>query len=110
MKNTETPDKVPLFSKVSKVSHIDVVYFSAPDPNNWSQEIEEIESFFKNRELPKDPLRLDKCSTIVDIQSFVKSHLYTIKANSGKRAFKPYLQRLQFLMTCLRETIETLRL
>jgi hypothetical protein len=62
---------------------------------NWN--IAEIENYFSNIELTTEPVRLNQCSMITDVYSFIQSHLATVKANNGKQAFLPYLCRLQEL-------------
>jgi hypothetical protein len=64
---------------------------------NWDKNIAEIENYFSNIELTTEPVRLNQCSMITDVYSFIQSHLATVKANNGKQAFSPYLCRLQEL-------------
>jgi len=49
---------------------------------------------FEGLKIPKT-LRLDEGSMIDDVQLCINSHLEILKANNGKRAYKPYLIRLQ---------------
>lgn len=63
-------------------------------PQNWNNEIAELESFFANVQLPTHSVRLSKCSTIVNCDLFVESHLAILRANNGQRSFLPYLNRL----------------
>lgn len=60
-------------------------------------EVEELESFFNSFIPPKSPVKLDSAMTVTDVSLFVKSHMATIKANQGRRSFKPYFDRLQLL-------------
>jgi hypothetical protein len=63
----------------------------------WSKEILELENFFTYIEFSDTPIQLNSYSAIVDVPEFIKSHLSVVKANKGKRAFSPYLNRLQEL-------------
>ncbi len=62
---------------------------------DWSSRIEELESFFISLEAPERAIELNKGATITDLKKFVDSHLATVKANNGNRAFLPYLERLE---------------
>src|SRR5690554_4874188 len=72
-------------------------------PENWSNDIAELENYFSGIELPKDPVRLNACSTITDISLFIKSHFAAIKANNGKRTVLPHLDRLKALREILKQ-------
>lgn len=63
-------------------------------PENWSNDVAELESFFANVDLPTKPIKLNKSGLIRDCNLFIESHLATLKANIGKRFFFPYLERL----------------
>ena len=45
-----------------------------------------------------EPIILDSCTTITNVNKFIKSHLTILKANSGKETFKPYYDRLKKLL------------
>tara|TARA_R110001632_G_scaffold232421_1_gene373173 strand:- start:13123 stop:14496 length:1374 start_codon:yes stop_codon:yes gene_type:complete len=62
---------------------------------NWDKEIKELEDFFKSITLPKNPIKLNNCTTILDVSKFINSHMLTIKSNNGNLIYKPYLSRLQ---------------
>lgn len=116
------PEKV---TKVTKVTHQQNIYFSHAEPlqkvevfkterieqpikeqpQNWSNDIAELENYFASIELPTQPIKLNRCSTITDCSLFIESHFTTVKANNGKRTFLPYLNRLQELKQIL--TINT---
>lgn len=64
-------------------------------PNNWDNEIAELENYFQTFELPNHPIQLNEATTIQNSYLFIESHLATIKKNNGNRTFKPYLERLQ---------------
>ncbi len=63
-------------------------------PENWDQEIRELELFFESTTLPEGPIKLNSYSIIQDTNKFIASHLEFVRANSGKKAYFPYLQRL----------------
>ncbi len=66
-------------------------------PTNWSDEIAELENYFRSITLPTEPFKLDNGSTIYNCQIFIDSHLAIVKANNGERTFLPYLNRLREL-------------
>jgi len=107
------PEKV---TKVTKVTHQQNIIFSHVEPlpkvevfkterieqpQNWSNDIAELENYFASIELPTQPVKLNRCSTITDCSLFIESHFATVKANNGKRTFLPYLNRLQELKQVL---------
>jgi len=112
------PEKV---TKVTKVTHQQNIYFSHAEPlpkvevfkterieqpikeqpQNWSNDITELENYFASIELPTQPVRLNRCSTITDCSLFIESHFATVKGNNGNRTFLPYLNRLQELKQVL---------
>ena len=107
------PEKV---TKVTKVTHQQNIIFSHVEtlpkvevfkterieqPQNWSNDIAELENYFASIELPTQPVKLNRCSTITDCSLFIESHLAIVKANNGKRTFLPYLNRLQELKQVL---------
>jgi len=75
-----------------------------PKPENWEQDITELENYFIGIALPTQPVKLNKCSTIINCSLFIESHFATVKANNGKRTFLPYLNRLQELKQVLKVT------
>ncbi|GLB49838.1 DUF6965 family protein [Neptunitalea lumnitzerae] len=72
-----------------------------PKRENWQNEIELLEIFFNQTELPKAAIQLNKGSKIFDVQKFISSHLSTVKANNGITVYLPYLNRLQQLKEVL---------
>lgn len=52
--------------------------------------LSELEKWFEGRNLPKELPELN----IFDLPLFVSSHILTLKANSGKKWFLPYYERL----------------
>jgi hypothetical protein len=71
--------------------------------SDWSDKIEELKQFFEEAKIPTDAIRVDQCSIITDCQRFIDSHLETVQAQQGKRAYRPYLDRLQHLMQLLKQ-------
>jgi hypothetical protein len=109
------PKKV---TKVTKVTHQQNIYFSHAEPlpmkseisekelfpanpDDWSDEIAELETFFSGVELPTEPIRVNAWSTITNCTRFVASHLEVVKAKNGKRWFLSELERLQELKQIL---------
>jgi hypothetical protein len=70
-------------------------------PQDWSEKIKELENYFANTTLPKEPVRLNQCSTITDINIFIENHIATARANNGNKTFLLYLNRLQELKQVL---------
>lgn len=69
--------------------------------NEWSNDIKTLENYFASYETPKQPIKLNQCSTITDFDLFIQNHFETVKANNGNRRFLPYLNRLQELKSML---------
>ena len=67
---------------------------------NWTNDITELEDYFKNAETPTK-VKLNECTFINDSSKFLKSHFAIVKANNGNRTFLPYLNRLQELKEVL---------
>jgi hypothetical protein len=80
---------------------VEVKAIEQPKPENWEQDIAELESYFAAIALPTKPIMLNGCSTIANCSIFIESHIATVKTNNGKQAFLPYLQRLQELKQVL---------
>ena len=66
-------------------------------PQNWNNEIAELENYFAGILIPTHPVKLNKAETIFNCSLFIESQFATLKANNGKRIFLPYLHRLQEL-------------
>jgi len=60
---------------------------------SWEQDITELENYFEGLQLPTQPVKLKRCSTITNCSLFIESHFATVKANNGKRTFLPYLNK-----------------
>jgi len=70
-------------------------------PENWSSEIADLETYFASVELPTQPVKLNRWTTITACSLFIESHLCTVKGNNGNETFLPYLERLQELKKVL---------
>ena len=68
-------------------------------PPLWN--IKELESFFASTQLPTAPVKLNQCTTIIDVPGFVESSLATAKAQNGNKTYWPYFGRLQELKQVL---------
>ena len=115
-RNIQEQPPQPEPKKVTKVTHQQNIIFSHVEPlpkvevfkterieqpQNWSNDIAELENYFASIELPTQPVKLNRCSTITDCSLFIESHFATVKANNGKRTFLPYMNRLQELKQVL---------
>jgi hypothetical protein len=73
-----------------------------PDPpNNWNEQIKELEVFFRSVVLPTERMKISKVCTVTNATVFINSHLAYVKANNGKNGFLPYLERLHALKELL---------
>jgi len=100
------PEKV---TGVTKVTHqqniiflhaepfpkVEVLKTEQPKPQNWEQDITELENYFAGIAIPTQPIKLNEFTTITDCSQFIKSHLSTVKIKNGNVFFLPYLNRLQ---------------
>ena len=84
-----------------KSSTVEALQPEPQQPQNWSNDIAELENYFASIELPTQPVKLNRCSTITDCSLFIESHFATVKGNNGNRTFLPYLNRLQELKQVL---------
>lgn len=66
-------------------------------PENWSSEIEELETYFEGIEFPNEPMRLNDHTQINDYRGFLEKSFSFIKGNENKEVFEPYLYRLRLL-------------
>lgn len=93
-----------LFSHVSALPKVEVFNTERIEqPQSWEQDVKELEIYYSSIELPTQPVKLNRCSTITDCSLFLESHFATTKAHNGKQTFIPYLNRLQEL----RQTLTT---
>jgi hypothetical protein len=70
-------------------------------PEDWSETIKELESYFLNAQNLNSPIELNKGAKIISVPQFIESHLRIVKYNNGKKIFIPYLNRLQELKSIL---------
>lgn len=100
-KHNEQPKIIKPLVEVEQFEQLEKKYHfnnpEKPKPENWEQEINDLEHFFKTVPLPSQPVKLNSFSTITDLNLFIESHIETVKANNGKHTFLPYLNRLQEL-------------
>lgn len=68
---------------------------------DWQKEISVLEDYFKDAILPTGPIKLDQCSTILNAEKFIESHLATLITNNGNFHYLPFLHRLQTLKQIL---------
>jgi hypothetical protein len=71
------------------------------EPESLEQDIKELETYFSNIRLPAQPIKLNKCSTVIDCSLFIKSHFDMIYKHKGNQTFLPYLNRLEELKQVL---------
>lgn len=94
----------PTNERVEEVKEVKIIK-KIELPNNhgkmklttWEKEINEVEHFFANTELPLGPIKLFHHSTLHDPYRFIKSHLSVIRNYNGNVIFMPYLERLKSL-------------
>lgn len=103
---SETPKKIFFLEdkaapKVGKQSTAKIESYKKVTQPPW--DIQSLEAFFVERELPAHPIKLDQCTTIIDVPKFLRSHLAVVKANNGKRTFRPYLDRIVALKRVLND-------
>jgi hypothetical protein len=98
---TESPPAIQPLVEVKPFEQPEPVhYFSKPEqpkPENWGQDITELENYFTGIILPAQPVKLNGYSTITECPLFIESHFSTVKAYNGNLNFLPYLKRLQEL-------------
>ncbi len=101
----EQPLAVPLLVEVKHFEPIEPTYYfskpETPKPENWEQDITELENYFTGITLPTQPVKLNQCSTVTNVSLFIESHFITVKMNNGNRTFLPYLNRLEILKSIL---------
>jgi len=106
-----TPQQNIIFSHAEPLLKVEVFKterierLKKEQPQNWSNDIAELENYFTSIKLPTHPVKLNQCSTITNCSLFIESHFATVKANNGKRTFLPYLNRLQELKQVLTTNI-----
>ena len=56
-----------------------------------------------------EPLRIDSCTVINDVDKFLKSHRATVKAYGDKRIAKPYRERGMLAVKKMKEIDEKIK-
>jgi len=106
---TEQPAAVQRLVEAKNFELIEPTYYSRKSkttkPENWQQDITDLEHFFNNVQLPIPPIKLNPASSIIDISKFIETHLSIVKAQSGKRVYLPYLNRLQELQQYIKNNL-----
>ena len=69
---------------------------------NWNKKIIEVEIYFANTGIPTYPIKLNKTTTIINGQKFVKNHFKTMTKKNKDKTFISYLHRLQALKEILK--------
>jgi hypothetical protein len=95
-----TPEVV---KEVAQIDVLDYSFTSKPrlPKSDWLVEISELETYFQNIENPPSKIKLNQCSTIIDLNKFVSSHIAILKANNGNITFLTFLERLRELKLVL---------
>ncbi len=75
-------------------------YFKRKQPDDWTNEINELETFFDSIVLPES-IRLNQCAFITDVKKNISVGLCIVKANNGIKVHLPYLHQLQELKQAL---------
>lgn len=98
---TEQPAADQPLVEVKRLEPIDSsCNFSKPEnpkPQTWDQDIADLETFFKSITIPTQPLKLNACSTIANVSSFIDSHFAIVINYNGNRTYLPCLCRLREL-------------
>ncbi len=63
-------------------------------PEDWSNEISELEKYFAGTKLSTEPIKLNCWTMITDVSKFIDDNLSTVSANNGNKTFLPYLNQL----------------
>jgi hypothetical protein len=72
-----------------------------PKPGNWGQDIAELEQFFAGISLPDYPVKINPCTTILNPQKFLETHLSTVRTQRDNYYFHPFLIRLKQFQSIL---------
>lgn len=99
--SAEQPPAMEPLIEVNRFEPVEQVFFiGKPEtlkPENWDQEIAELELFFKTAIIPTKPLKMNPWETITDISQFIDCHFAVVNANNGNKTFLPDLNRLKEL-------------
>jgi hypothetical protein len=97
----EAPQAVQPLVEVKPFKQPELIYYFIKNeqakPDNWENDITELENYFAGVTLPNQPIKLNPYSTITNCSQFIETHFAILKANNGKQTFLPYLNRLQEL-------------
>jgi hypothetical protein len=93
--NLKKPDILSEVLEPKNVTKLNIK--TARQAENWTNEINELFDFFEAIDIPKGPIRLNRCTIIERPTQFIESHFQTIVTNAGNKRFRPYLERLQLL-------------
>jgi len=62
---------------------------------DWTKEVNELESYFNRMDLPAEPWRLNPWTIVRNSRRFVKGSLSILRANNGNRTFAASLEHLR---------------
>jgi len=93
--NSEVVNKT--FFSTEKKPSADTTLFIKTKTEDWAQQIDELENFFNEVEIPAEPIRLNQWSEVLNVSLFIETHFARAKANNGNETFLPYLNRLKEL-------------
>lgn len=63
---------------------------------SWKSEIDELELFFKDKDI-QNGIKLDNCTTIINVRLFLDASFSTLRNNDGNNNFYADLVRLRQL-------------
>lgn len=72
-------------------------------PIKWN--IAELENLFLSLPIPKNPIVLNKCETILDPERFISVSLSTLKANEGNKTFQSIYDKLLKVKEIINQTV-----
>jgi hypothetical protein len=87
------PEPLPKVEVIKEIEFSETI--KKEQPENWNNDISELETFFNTMATSNQPIQLNAASRIIDLSIFVTNHLATVKTNNGNKRFLPYLNRLQ---------------
>lgn len=71
------------------------------EKKDWSKALESLKEFFNSSDLPKEPIMLNQCTRIDNIELFIKTHLSIAEENNKNQRYLPYFERLKQLKKIL---------
>ncbi len=92
-----TPVENILFSPVAPLPKVEVM--KVVQPQEWSNDITELENYFANITFPTHPIKLNSFHEVNNYKEFIDVSLETVKANINNPTFLSYLDRLKRLKT-----------